>query len=112
MTLTKQQQIIQNIHSIEMQLINMLEISNEAIQQAGEENDLENKEAFEESCMKLSEMYSSIQSNFNKVLSQVDPSILEQTYTSFPYKLSTASDEKRLELQAKALYILEKAIKY
>jgi hypothetical protein len=43
-------------------------------------------------------------------LDQIEPSILQKRSISFPYILSSAADEKALEIQAKTLQILDEML--
>ena len=129
MTLTKQQQLIQDIHKLEVNVLKLLETcklcvelseltttdEEDPVQEQEQEDDEEEgprrgpKGLFDENCEEMSNLLSDCKSQFNIILEKVDPAILEDNYSTFPYKLSAAKEEKRLELQSRALDILNRA---
>lgn len=126
MTLTKQQLLIQDIHKLEVNVLKLLETCKLCVELSeltttDEEDPVHEQEeeeegprrgpkgSFDANCEEMSILVSDCKSQFNLILEKVDPAILEDNYSTFPYKLSAAKEEKRLELQSRAADILNRA---
>jgi hypothetical protein len=108
--MTNPKEWIGELHELEKETLEILEILAKSMKLMDASVLNSKKEEFEQHCLRLADLLSSIQSNFTKITDEIQKEGISLDRSMFPYRVSIAADEKRFHLMQDTVRLLLKIL--